>query len=258
MKAITLVLCILALLGSAASGYFWMQVGNQKAELQQQLTAEQSRATVLSGNLDETKAELEKTQAALTQSDAERGDVKSKLTAAEARNVQISREASVLKASFAAKEDSEKKLSDDLDKLRRELVQTRLAAQVGNPEEIENYQKTIAALETRLASFTGATVPSAPASGTAAGAATPASANLSERTAAARVAKVGTKNAFVVLELGAADGILPGNKFLITRVGETVAESVISEVHEAYAIAQIFPTSIKSDVKVGDVAGFTR
>jgi hypothetical protein len=135
-----------------------------------------------------------------------------------------------------------------VDALRRELVQTRLAAQVGNPEEIERYKQTIASLESRLGEIQGITPAAAGAK-----VATPIR---SERTAAARVAKVGTKNAFVILELGTADGIAAGNKFNLSRAGELLAESVISEVKDTYTIAQIAPSSIKGALKEGDIASF--
>jgi ribosomal protein L29 len=248
MKALTLVLCILALLGSGASGFFWWQIGNTKEELKQQLSSEQSRAASLQNNLNETNTQLEQKVAQLTQTDTELGDTKSKLTAAEARNIQISREIVGLKTAYAEKAMSEKKLTADVDALRRELVQTRLAAQVGNPEEIERYKQTIASLESRLGEIQGITPAAAGAK-----VATPIR---SERTAAARVAKVGTKNAFVILELGTADGIAAGNKFNLSRAGELLAESVISEVKDTYAIAQIAPSSIKGALKEGDIASF--
>ena len=255
MKALTLVLCILALLGSAASGYLWWEIGNSKTKLQADLSAEQARAASLDTNLKQTAATLEQKQAQLAETDAALGDTKRSLTAAEARNVQVAREIDTLKKTLSTKEANEQKLNADLDSLRRELVQTRLAAQVGSPEEVEKYKQTIASLEARLTELqtgTGA----GPAAGTPGAPAAPGKAALSERTAAARVAQVGSKNAFVVLDLGVSDGIAVGNKFLITRAGETIAESVISEVKDTFAIAQIAPSSIKTTLKAGDVATY--
>lgn len=252
MKALTLSLCILALLGSGASGYFWWEIGNTKKDLQSQLASEQSRAATLQTDLTQTTATLEQKQTQLAETDAALGDTKRSLTAAEARNVQAARDLEIARKTLAAKEENERKLNSDLDNLRRELVQTRLAAQVGNPEEVENYRQTIASLETRLSELQGSPVVSSTLGGTSA----PAAPKLSERTAAARVAQVGTKNAFVILDLGVTDGISVGNKFLISRAGETIAESVISEVKDTYAIAQISPTSIKSSLKAGDIASY--
>jgi ribosomal protein L29 len=247
MKALTLLLCILALLGSAASGYFWWQIGETKTQLRQDLTNEQARATKLRADLDESTATVERKDAALTQSEAALADAKRNLTAAETRNVQVARELETLKKAVAAKEESEKALNRKLDELGRELAQARFAAQVGSPEELENAKKTIADLEARIAELqTGGTRINA----------TPGQGNLSQRTAFARVARVGTRNAFVVLDLGTEDGITAGHKFSITRDGQTIAESVISEVQETYAIAQVVPSSIKSALQAGDIATF--
>jgi Chromosome segregation ATPases len=254
MKALTLVLCILALLGSAASGFFWWQIGETKTLLQKELSAEQTRAAGLENDLSQTKASLEQTNAKLAETDAALGDTKRSLTAAEARNVQTTRELEAAKRTIAAKEEAERKLNADLDQLRRELVQTRLAAQVGSPEELEKARQTIASLESRIAELQGN---AAGASTTAAdGSAAPAKPALSERTAAAKVAQVGSKNAFVVLELGTEDGISVGNKFAIKRAGDVIAESVISEVKETFAIAQVVPSSIKTTLKAGDIASY--
>ncbi len=248
MKALTLSLCILALLGSGASGYFWWSIGNTKVELQSQLDGERARATSLQSNLNETNEKLEQKEAQLTETDAALGDAKRGLTAAEARNVQAAREIDALKRSVAAKEASERALTEDLETMRRQLVQARLASQVGNPEEVARYQSTISALETRLAELTGAPIS---ASGSTAA---PAGPVLSERTAAARVAQIGAQSAFVVLELGVDDGIRAGHRFAITRGGKTIADSVISDVKATYAIAHVTPASVRSELRIGDVA----
>lgn len=247
MKALTLSLCILALLGSGASGYFWWSIGNTKVELQNQLDGERARASSFQSNLNEANETIEKKDAQLAETDAALGDAKRNLTAAEARNVQAAREVETLKRTVASKEASEKNLTSDLDTMRRELVQARLAAQVGNPEEIERYRTTISSLEIKLAEITGAPV-------AVGGSNIPSGPALSERTAAARVAQIGEKSAFVVLELGLADGIRPGNRFVIARGGRILAESVISNVSESFAIAQVSPDSLRADLRIGDVA----
>lgn len=263
MKSLTLILAVLALLGSAASGFFWWQIGDTKKQLQEQLSAEQSRASTLQGDL--TRATEEKTalQTNLARTDGDLGDTKRSLTAAEARNVQLARETETLKRTITAKDESEKKLNADLDALRRELVQTRLAAQVGSPEEVEKYKQTIAGLEARINELqSGASASGGISSGTGTAGSTGAPAAgrpaLSERAANARVAQVGPRNAFVVLELGAADGIVTGQKFVISRDGRNIAESLVSNVQDTYAIAQVVPSSIQTALQAGDTASFAR
>ena len=265
MKALTLILAILALLGSAASGFFWWQIGDTKKQLQTELSASQTKAANLEGDLAKAAEERTRLVANLSRTDGELGDVKRSLTAAEARNVQIGREAEALKQSVAAKTAAEKKLNEDLDVLRRELVQTRLAAQVGNPEEIERYKQTIATLEARIAELQAAPSPgsrpassgtsssSAQVSGTSAPAAV-----VSEPTASARIAQVGPRNAFVVLELGTADGIVAGNRFNLVRDGKTIAEATVSSVQATFVVAQIAPASIQAAPVPGDTASLVR
>jgi septal ring factor EnvC (AmiA/AmiB activator) len=249
MKAITLTLAILALLGSAASGFFYFQIGNTKVALQNQLSAEQTRAAGLKSNLDKTSEERDGLQTRLTATDGELGDTKSKLTASEARAVQAAREATQLKAMVAKAEADTQKLNADLASLRRELVQARLDAEVANPAELEKYKQAVATLEAQLASLTGVAAPAGPAIGGQA--ANPA---LSARTSAARVAAVGPKSAFVILELGTADGVTFGQKFLIARDGQVIADAIVSEVREANTIAQVNPATSKGALAAGDIA----
>jgi ribosomal protein L29 len=257
MKAITLVLCILALLGSAASGFFWFETGNAKKDLQAKLVAEQTRTAETQAKLAESITALESETAKLAESDASLGDTKIKLTASEARNIQNNRETANFKTLLASKEETVNKLNAELDTLRRDLVQARVASASANPDEIESYKQAIAALETKVEQLQ-----TAPISGTT-NTATVASSGpsqekpaLSERTSAARVASVGIKNSFVVLELGTSDGISAGQKFNIVRNGTTIAESKVSEVKATFAIAHILPSSIKTTLKTGDTATY--
>jgi hypothetical protein len=254
MKAITLTLAILALLGSAASGFFWYQIGNTKVELQNKLSAEEMRAAALKTNLDKTSTERDDLQTRLTATDGELGDTKSKLTASEARGVQAAREATQLKAIVAKAEADTQKLTSDLASLRREVVQARLDAEVANSAELDKYKQTVATLEAQLASLNGGK--SFTGSGTIGGA--PAGAALSERASAARVAAVGPKSAFIVLEIGSADGITVGQKFLVARAGNIVADAIVSEVNDTFTIAQVNPVTAKSPLAVGDVASVQR
>lgn len=252
MKALNLTLAILALLGSAASGFFYFQIGNTKTVLQNQLAAEKTTVAGLKSNLEQTTTERDTLQTRLTATDGELGDTKSKLTAAEARAVQAGRDLVQAKAIITKAEADTQKLNADLAALRREVVQARLDAQVANPEEIEKYKQTIVTLEAQLASIQGGgNTTGSTAAGASVGTAKPA---LSARASAARVAAVGPKNAFVVLELGSADGVGVGQKFIIAREGQLVADATVSEVKDTYAIAQVNPTTIKSSLASGDVA----
>lgn len=251
MKAITLTLSLLALLGSAASGFFYIQIGNTKDALQNQLSAEQTKAAGLKSDLDKTTEEREGLQTRLTATDGELGDTKSKLTASEARAVQSARESTQLKSIVAKAEADTQRLNADLASLRSELVKARLEAEVANPAELEKYKQTVATLEAQIASLNSAGASAGTSTSTAG---TPAGPALSVRTSAARVAAVGPKSAFVVLELGTADGVNAGQKFLIARDGKVIADATVSDVKDTYAIAQVNPATTKGSLAAGDVA----
>jgi septal ring factor EnvC (AmiA/AmiB activator) len=257
MKAITLTLSLLALLGSAASGFFYIQIGNTKEALQNQLSAEQTKAAGLKSDLDKTTEEREGLQTRLTATDGELGDTKSKLTASEARAVQSARESTQLKSIVAKAEADTQKLNTDLASLRSELVKARLEAEVANPAELEKYKQTVATLEAQLASLNGTSASASTSVGTTT-AGTPAGPALGVRTSSARVAAVGPKSAFVVLELGTADGVNAGQKFLIARDGKVIADAIVSDVKDAYAVAQVNPATTKGFLAAGDVASLQK
>jgi septal ring factor EnvC (AmiA/AmiB activator) len=252
MKALTLTLAILALLGSAASGFFYYQIGNSKVVLQNQLSAEKSTSAGLRADLEKTTGERDGLQTRLTATDGELGDTKSKLTASEARSVQLNRDLTQYKAMAAKSEAETQKLNADLASMRRELVQARLDAQFGSPEEIEKYKQSIAVLESKLAALQ----PGVSSSGFASAAGKPESGGPTSGTA--RVAVVGPKNAFLVLDLGAGSGIANGQKFLIARNGLLLADAIVSDVKDTYAIAQVTPASIKGNLAAGDVASYQK
>ncbi|AKC82668.1 hypothetical protein IMCC26134_07605 [Verrucomicrobia bacterium IMCC26134] len=251
MKALTLSLAILALLGSAASGFFYIQIGNTKTVLQNELSTEQVKSTGLKSNLDKTSAERDELQTKLSSTDAELGDTKSKLTASEAQSFQLNRDLTQIKGVAAKSEAETQKLNAEVSELRRDLVQARIEAQTGSPEEIEKYKQTIASLQSKLAVFQpeGVTVNPSDATGTPGQPARPTSGT-------SHVAVVGPKNSFVVLDIGSSSGIAPGQKFLVARAGQVLAEAIVSEVKDTYAIAQITPSSIKGALSVGDIASY--
>ncbi|MBC8041006.1 MAG: hypothetical protein H7Y06_10715, partial [Opitutaceae bacterium] len=60
--------------------------------------------------------------------------------------------------------------------------------------------------------------------------------------------------AFVVLNVGSAQGVKAGQNFNITRGGATVASAQVSSVQENYAIAQVASASLRGGLNKGDTA----
>jgi len=259
MKSLTLALCVIAILGSAASTFFYFQIGNTNKELKAQVATTETRANDLQAKLSESTAQGEALQTRLLTIDNERAEAVSKATAAESRNTQFSRDISQLRNQVTAKEEAEQALNTEVGQLKRELAQAKLAASASTPEEVEAYKTNIATLTARVAELesgrgTGTMVSLPNTTGgtsTSTSAASPAAASSDLK---AEVVSIGAQNAFVVLNVGSASGVQAGQRFAITRNGNAVAEALVSSVQENFAIAQIATGSLRGGLNKGDNA----
>jgi hypothetical protein len=261
MKSLTLALCVVAILGSAASTFFYFQIGNTKEQLQQEVATAQTRSNELQGRLSESTAQGEVLQKRLAELDTDLGDAKSKTTAAEGRNAQLTRDVALVRSQLTAKTEAEQSLNREIADLKREVAQAKLAASSASPEEIEGYKNTIATLQTKvteleasranntLPGLANTTAPGSTAAGQTGGAATGTS---------AKVVSIGEKNAFVVLDIGSAQGVQVNQRINVLRDGNTVATALVSSVQDAYSIAQINAGSIRGGLMKGDSAAIAQ
>ena len=251
MKSLTLVLCVIALLGSAASAFFYIQIGNTKTQLQQQVTQASTRAADLQAKLAEAGAQSEALQKRLSALDSDLGDAKSKATLSESHNVQLARDIDQLKNQITAKDDAAQALNTEIADLKRDIAKATLAAAAASPEEIEKYKQTIATLQSRVteleASKSAAAVTAV--NGTPDVAKTTSASGLK-----GQVVSVGNQNAFVVINLGSSQGVQVGNRFTVARGGTTIATAQVSSDEKNYSIAQIAPDSLNGSLVKGDSA----
>ena len=255
MKSLTLALCVIAILGSAASTYFYFQIGNTKEVLKQDVAKAEARSTELQGRLTESTAQGEVLQKRLAELDSDLGDAKSKATAAEGKAAQLTRDIAQIKNQLTAKSDAEQALNREIADLKREVAQAKLAASSASPEEIEGYKTKIETLQakvTELEAGRGTTAGSSTVAGTAGS--TAASVGGAAVGASSQVVSIGEKNAFVVLNIGTAQGVQVGQKINVTRGDETVATALVSSVQDSYSIAQINVGSVKGGLLKGDTA----
>jgi hypothetical protein len=257
MKSLTLVLCVIAILGSAASTFFYIQIGKTKDELKQQVAVANTRSNELQAKLVESGAQGEALQKRLASLDSDLGEAKSKSTAAESRAAQLTRDVSQLRNQLTAKDDAEQALNREISQLKRELAQTKLAAASGSPEEIEGYKTTIATLQAKVTELeagrgTAASTANTTAAGSTGGGA-PVAGGLS-----GEVVSIGAQNAFVILNVGSGKGVKAGQNFNIVRQGATVATAQVSSVQENYSIAQIAAGSLRGGLLKGDTAALVQ
>jgi chromosome segregation ATPase len=240
---------VIAILGAAASTFFYFQIGNTKEVLTQDVATAKAQATDLQGRLTESTAQGEVLQKRLAELDSDLGDAKSKATAAEGKAAQLTRDVAQIRNQLTAKTDAEQALNREIADLKREVAQAKLAASAATPEEIEGFKSTIASLQAKVTELEAGRGTVAGANTTAGGVTGGAAVG-----AAAQVVSIGDKNAFVVLNIGTAEGVQAGQKINVTRDAEIVATAVVSSVQEGYSIAQINTGSVKGGLLKGDTA----
>lgn len=249
MKSVTLALCVIAILGSAASTFFYIQIGKTKEQLQQQVATATTNSNALQAKLAEAEAQGEATQKRLLAVDNERAEAISKATAAESRSTQLARDVATIRNQLTAKDDAEQALNREISQLKRELAQAKLASFSTSPEEIEGYKTTIATLQAKVTELEANRSTTGTMATTAAGTTTAAAGSIN-----AEVVSIGAQNAFVILNAGSGKGIQAGQNFTITRKGATVATAQVSSVQENYAVAQISAGSLRGGLIKGDTA----
>jgi predicted RNase H-like nuclease (RuvC/YqgF family) len=249
MKSLTLVLCVIAILGSAASTFFYFEIGKTKEELKQQVATAQTNSNELQAKLLESTTQGEALQRRLASLDSDLGEAKSKTSSAESRSAQLNRDIAQLRNQLTAKDDAEQGLNREISQLKREIAQTKLAAMASaSPEEVEGYKATIASLQSRMTELESSRTTVASGRGNSASSAG-GSSDLK-----AEVVSIGSQNAFVVLNVGAGKGVQAGQNFSIVRNGATVATAQVSSVNDNYSVAQIVANSLRGGLVKGDSA----
>ena len=254
MKSLTLVLCVVALLGSAASTFFYFQIGDTKTKLEKQVNQATARTSEVQTKLAESGFQVDALQKRLASMDSDLGDAKSKLTSADNKSVELARNVDQLTNQITAKDEGAKALNDEIAGFKRDLATAKLAS--ASPEEVDNYKKTIAALQSRVTELE-ASKPAANVITNADGTIQPAPAAPSAPAApglSGKVVSIGAGDGFVVINLGTAQGVQVNSKFTITRGTATVASTQVSSVNEAFAIAQVASESLHGNLNKGDVA----
>jgi hypothetical protein len=248
MHRLPLILCALALLGSAVSAALYLRIGDSKRILASRLADTTARVAKLEGDLAAANEQggVLKTKAAALESDLDAA--KTKLAASDARAAQFERDFTQAKSVLSVYEQTARALADEVAALRTDLSDAR--GSNASPEAVEGYKNTIAELERQLANArNGAAMP------TAAGA---ANAVFASRPGRATVLTVGPENAFVVLNFGAARGAQVGQKMSVSQGTDVVAMVLISDVRNNFSIAHVLPDSLRGVLHKGDSAVLLR
>lgn len=263
MPRLPLILCAIALLGSALSAALYFQIGNSKQVLELRLADANTRAAKLDADLARANELTGDLKAKVATASAELQQTRTELTAAKARGSQLELDLSALRNDLsAAREDlsatrsvvslyerTAQGLAEEITALKQDLADTR--ASLATPEAVAAYKSTIAELERQLATArNGVVLPSAPGASTAA---------FSSRTAGrATILSVGPDNAFVVLNFGTARGAQLGQRLTVSHGTNEVAIVLISDVRPNFSVAQVLPDTLRGALQKGDLAVLIR
>jgi hypothetical protein len=261
MKPLTLILCVIAILGSVASTFFFFQIGTAKEQLQQEVALAATQSTQLQAKITDAAAQNEALQKRLAALDSELGEAKSRASAADARSTQLGREAAQLRIQLAAKTEAGQALTAELSQLKKELAQVKLTASTTAAEQSESYKATIAGLQARITELVALNTKANRGGKASRGVNAEASPGAAATTPVVvedadgfQVVSIGANNGFVVIKAGSAQGLQLQDNLLISRAGKVLATAVVSSSQENYAIAQIVAGSLKGNLSKGDLA----
>ncbi|MDI1337642.1 MAG: hypothetical protein PSU94_15775 [Lacunisphaera sp.] len=185
--------------------------------------------------------------------DSQLGSAKSRTTATESKQFQLTRELTETKSRLTERAEREVALMAELATLRQ--VVARPAVTDGNAAPsaeaagaVTPDQRRIAELEQQLTRLLTRALaePAAPAP-----AAEPAVA------APYQVVRVGPRNSFVVLDYGASDGARPGEILGLWRGTSPVARVQISDARPRFSLAQVLSATLKGQLQTGDLVLLT-
>lgn len=252
MKAVHLAFTVAAVLAAVVSGVLFFLIGNQKEEMQQQLTTANGRISVMESRSTELASQRDLIEAQARALEEQLGESRARGVSLEARSTQLARELQQARQELVEKADAEQNQQREIAQLRRDLVQARSTLlEQGSQAEVAALQDRINSLEAELGRRGGSGSPSATGRTVQI---TPVNSPRDFGIQNASVLSVGTKSAFVVLNIGSAHGARPGIALAVDRQGLSLARLQISEVNENYSIAQVEAGSLTGKLRVGDNA----
>lgn len=244
MHRLPLLLCVIALLGSAASAVLFFRIGNSKQLLEQRLADSTTRAAKLDADLAAANERAGSLTARAATLDGELTTTKAKLTAAESRAAQLDRDLGQAKDVLTFYEATVRALNEDVAALGKDLADSR--ASNASPEAVAGYKAAIIELERQLATArNGAAAPATAGASTAV---------FASRAGRATVLTVGPDSAFVVLNFGAARGAQLGHRLTVSQGTNVVATVQISDLRENFSVAQVLPETLRGVLQKGDSA----
>ena len=243
---ISLILAILAGLGAGGLAYY--EMSTQIPQLQQQRDKEKDDKNAEITAHNKTKAELKKTQADLAQTKQDLADTQTKLTKSEARADAQEKRADDLATKLA-------KVSADLQDTQNQLAEYKASGLTADQvvkldRDLKHAQAEIAAINAEKTVLQRQYLAIRAAYDKIIGINTDILLPASLR---GKILVVDPKWDFVVLDVGADEGVLQDGELLVSRDGKLVAKVIVRNVQKDRCIANVVPGWKLGEVIEGDV-----
>lgn len=247
MRNLTLMLCLVALAGAVASGVLFFLIGDTKNQLHQQWQTAEAQLQTTRDHLQTASERILEIENRNRLLDADLAAAKRDLTASRLQAEQLQQSLDLAEearsTALAAREGAVANLTAahaEIDALRAQLA-TSLA-----PVEAQRYRRIIADLEARIGELEQFIARHHADPELIAG-----------RSQHAQIIRVGTQNAFVVINFGSNHGARPNQRLTISRGTDSLALVEISRVSDHYSIAQVLPEYLSGNLRRGDAAALT-
>jgi uncharacterized protein YhaN len=238
MKAASISLSVLAILGALAAGYLWYSVKGQK----EQLTAERDGLRVEKASLetirDNLTAERDNLTSRNNQLSNELTQANTRNTTLEARVNQLNRDLTQARSAAESAQAEARRVTDEASGLRRQVIEL-----TANLEAVRNSSRAeIESLTARVEELTART----------GGAGTPGAEADPAKIIVTTVASVGRRSSFVVLNAGSSNEVQNNMRVAISRNGQVIAQAIVTDTRENVAVAEIVPATLASAPRAGD------
>lgn len=260
-KMLVPLLAVLAAIAMVGVGVVAVVLQQEREKLQ---AKERELQFALAEN-EQFKKQLEDTQQAKAQVDAELGTVRTRLSASEEELAKAREEREALTRSVEDRQQEVDRLAKELEQTRSEAqnVSTKLTSlqserdvmnqRLGELERAKNE------LESKVLELSGQ--PSVEldkilvGSGAGAAAAQPSTgmAAPSGAEAKGKIMIIDREYDFVIISLGKRDGVVMNQEFQVVRGDQTLGRIKVEQVHDELSAAAILPDSRKDDIREGDV-----
>lgn len=254
MNIASMILRILAILGAVAAAVMFWMIGNTKEQLESELemTSNQLNETQSQlDNLNSKHAELT-SQAEETAQDLE--EARARASSLDNQLSQVRRELAEANKNLSDQEREAENLRTEAVRIRRELLEERnkvdeLAGALES-EDVAAARARIKRLEEQLAATEGQI------QGTTNEGGTESQTSGREEAPAVvlrgEVVEVGENAAYVLIDIGSAEGARPNSSIMIRRGPRFIARANITEVNEDTSVAEILPGAGR--IREGDLA----